>query len=439
MRNLLEGFIGIHSNGWNFADKSGIFVPFGANYFDPETGWAPKLWRMFNESRVKDHFSKMSDIGVNVARIFLTAASFQPESDSISKEALEKLDTMIDIAKQKGIRLILTGPDHWEGRPDYWGSDKYAGETALDALEFFWGELASHYKDETAIFAWDLLNEPEIHWKSDIMAEKWQLWLQSKYEAWSKLAQENIETATIPEDKIDPGSQKLYDYQLFRESIAYEWTKRQVDSIRAVDNNHLITVGFIQWSFPLLRAPWGGNAHQPGRYAAFNPLKLAPMLDFICIHFYPILGDPGDPKLKLDNTQYLQAVTNYCYAGKPVVIEEFGWYGGGEMYGKFRTESYQSEWNTNAVESTMGLASGWITWAFSDTPTSTDITKFGGLYSIEGNLKEWGKSFRSLSSRIIGSSRSDNFKIPGIDERMALTGDVKVLYEKYLNESGIAL
>lgn len=428
----MGGYIKVHSDSWNFvcSDSGEIFIPFGANYFDPETGWAPKLWIMFDKKRVQEHFQKMSDIGVNTSRIFLTTQSFQPKSDVISKEGLEKLDTMIDIAKSHNIKLILTGPDHWEGSPDYWRPDKYAGESALSALEFFWYEVANRYKNEPTIFAWDLLNEPEIYWKSEAMNEKWRLWFKDNY---------GTDAMEIPEDRTDKGNDLLYKYQLFREFIAYEWTHRQVNAIRAVDPNHLITIGFIQWSFPLIRAPWGEKANMPSRYAGFNPIKLSKLLDFICIHFYPILGDPGNAELKIKNTHYLQAVVNYCYVGKPVIIEEYGWYGGGEMNGKYYPESYQSEWNTNVVQSTLGLASGWIVWAYADTPTSTDLTKFGGLYNIKGELKEWGKSFKSLSEKITRSElqRRKDIRPADFDEVEAFTGDVKDLYEQYLINSGI--
>jgi beta-galactosidase GanA len=447
----MRGFIKVHKDDWNFinSETSEIFVPYGANYFDPETGWAPKLWQMFDKNRVQDHFSKMADIGVNVARIFLTTASFQPKKDTILDESLQKLDTMIEIAEKYGIRLILTGPDHWEGRPDYWSSDKYAGEPALTALEYFWHEVANQYKDETIIFSWDLLNEPEVLWSSEAMTQKWRLWLLGKYKdtkslanAWGSLHNnETIETAEIPPDKINEGDQRLYDYQLFREHIAYEWTRRQADAIRSVDANHPVTVGLIQWSFTLLRAPWGEKSDQPGRYAAFNPIKLAPILDFICVHFYPILGDPGEPELALRNTQYLQAVANYCYTEKPVVIEEYGWHGGGDFDGKYRTETYQSDWNTNVIKSTLELASGWLVWAYADTPTSTDITKFGGLYNIKGELKEWGKSFKSLAPEITSSTmkRAEKIKRADFDECLALTGDVHNLYDEYIINSGIKL
>ena len=441
----MKGFIGVHSDNWNFVNmESGdIFIPFGANYFDPETGWAPKIWQKFDKNRVQEHFHMMADAGVNIARVFLSCTSFQPEPDSILKDGLEKLDTMIEIAKQTEIRLMFTGPDAWEGAPGYWKPDRYAGEPALKALEYFWHEIGSRYKDETAIFAWDLLNEPMILWESKVMLQKWHNWLLDKYKdtaslakAWDDLGDgESLETAAIPQNDVNAGNQRLYDYQLFRESIAWEWTKRQVDAIREVDPNHMVTVGLIQWSFPLVRASWGGNAGKPGGYAAFNPKKLAPLLDFTCIHFYPVLGDPGNPESADLNTRYLQAAADYCYAGKPVVLGEYGWHGGGEMKGKYHPESYQSAWNNRAVRATTGLISGWLVWAFSDTPSSTDLTIYGGIYNIKGELKEWGKDFKALAQRFKSEPklmRWDKSASVDMDERQALTADVRPLFEQYV-------
>ena len=44
-----------------------------------------------------------------------------------------------------------------------------------------------------------------------------------------------------------------------------------------------MTVGLIQWSVPLnLAGPW--------HYAAFRPRQIAPWLDFLEVHFYPLDG-----------------------------------------------------------------------------------------------------------------------------------------------------
>jgi hypothetical protein len=139
------------------------------------------------------------------------------------------------------------------------------------------------------------------------------------------------------------------------------------------------------------------------------------------------------------NTRYLQAVTNYCYTNKPVFLEEFGWLGSDEA-GDFHTDAYLSRWNCNAVNSTTGLVTGWAVWAMSDTPTSTDCTKWGGLFTAKGALKQWGKDFKVLSEKLTHSQlkRTDQVKSIEIDERMALTADVRTMYPQYLEMTGIA-
>jgi hypothetical protein len=44
-----------------------------------------------------------------------------------------------------------------------------------------------------------------------------------------------------------------------------------------------------------------------------------------------------------------------------------------------------------------GLASGWLNWAYADTPSSQDITRFSGLVSEGGDVKPWGREFRELA------------------------------------------
>ena len=111
------GLVTISPNGQGFVERSSgrSFTPLGVNYYDPNTGWAPKIWRQFDARRVTQHFEVMRDLGVNCARVFLTAATFQPDVNTIDEQALVKLDTLVRIARRSGIRLILTGPDHWEG------------------------------------------------------------------------------------------------------------------------------------------------------------------------------------------------------------------------------------------------------------------------------------------------------------------------------------
>lgn len=423
----------VSAGGQGFAERDSgrSYIPFGTNYYDPHTGWAPKIWRQFDADKVREHFVVMKKLGVNCARVFLTAGSFQPEAKTIDERALKKLDTLIEIARQTGIRLILTGPDHWEGSPSYWRPDRFAGEGALQALDYFWQVIGQRYRGEPAIFAWDLLNEPHLPWFVKEWQERWNGWLKKAYEnenslktAWEEEFNESDKwgEVAIPDDKSNAGNPRLRDWQFFREYLADEWVRRQVEAIRRVDPTHLITVGYIQWSYPLVRPG------QPSRYAAFNPHRQKRWLDFMTIHFYPTMGAPlGSDENWDKNIRYLQAVLGYCHTGKPVVLGEFGWYGGGAPQNHpHLTESQQAEWISAEIDASRSLADGWLSWPFADTPGSTDISLFAGLVKPDLTVKAWGQRFRELSANLSGLKQSTP-KLPTLDISKALTADSDVL------------
>jgi len=395
----------VRPDGAGFMERESrrAWVPFGTNYYDPNTGWAPKLWRQFDEGRVRTHFDVMQSLGVNCARVFLTAAGFQPTEDKVEEAALGKLDAMVRIAREHGIRLIPTGPDHWEGSPDYWRGDRFGGERALKALEVFWETVAGRYRGEPAIFAWDLLNEPHIPWSNPDWPDRWRGRLREKYGSWEALrtdwgsevpADGQWEAISIPADEADADSVRLADYQGFREYLADEWVRRQAEAISRVDPTHLVTVGYIQWSYPLVRR--AGRS----RYAAFDPLRQARWVDFHTIHFYPVLGSPfASEETHRKNLDYLRAVLAWCHVGKPVVLGEFGWYGGGAPQNHpFLSEQQQADWIAAEIEATRGLADGWLSWPFADTPSSRDISLYSGLVKPDMTLKAWGRTFQSYSA-----------------------------------------
>ena len=434
------GLIVVGPDGKGFVEQpSGRpFTPFGVNYYDPNTGWAPKIWRQFDPNHVTRHFEVMHDLGINCARVFLTAATFQPDVNTTDERALAKLDAFIGIARQSGIRLILTGPDHWEGSPAYWKPDRFAGEQALKALDNFWRTVGQRYRAEPAIFAWDLLNEPHMPWFTETWRPMWNQWLQAKYGTWEKFkaawASEIKEgdswgSVAAAQNKASKGNPRLLDWQLFREHLADKWVRRQVEAIRQADPTHLVTVGYIQWSYPLVR---GGD---PSLYAAFNPQRQSRWLDFLCIHFYPLLGKPLESKEAWDrNLTYLQSALAYCHVGRPVVLEEFGWYGGGAPRGQpSLTEDEQDRWIVAEIEATRRLSDGWLSWPFADTPTSTDMSKYGGLVRPDMTRKQWAKSFAQYASNLANLPQPTP-ELPKFDVAASLTtpaDDLKPLHEKY--------
>ena len=188
----------------------------------------------------------------------------------------------------------------------------------------------------------------------------------------------------------------MRDWQHFREHLADRWICRQVEALRKADPTHLVTVGYIQWSYPLIRH---GN---PSRYSAFNPHRQARWLDFVTIHFYPTLGSPfGSEENWLKNLDYLRAVLAYCHTSKPVVLGEYGWYGGGAPQNHpYLSEDDQARWLSDEIEASRPLADGWLSWPFADTPESRDISLFAGLVKADFTLKAWGHKFKVLAANL---------------------------------------
>jgi hypothetical protein len=130
------------------------------------------------------------------------------------------------------------------------------------------------------------------------------------------------------------------------------------------------------------------------------------------VHFYPF--DHGVYQYASDesearNLAYLESVVReVARPGKPVVIAEFGWYGGAKPSfdgGRHpaASEDQQARWCRRVVETTAGLACGWLNWGFYDHPESHDVSQLTGLLQVDGTVKAWGYEFSRLSQRLSGA------------------------------------
>ena len=400
--------IQVAPGGGGFVTSSGRpFVVLGVNYFRPGTGWAPQVWKRFDAEATRSDFARLRDLGGNCVRVFLSYGSFYPKAGRLDPEGLAKFDRFLQLAEEAGVYVHPTGPDHWEGLPDLAKGDRIAEEKILVALEDFWRQFAARYRGRSVIFAYDLLNEPEVPWNSPALGVRWNEWLAKTYgsaerqqAAWGTT---NVVWGSqpVPSREARPG-RELLDFQHCREDVAEGWTRRQVAAIRSVDPEALVTVGLIQWSVPVhIAGAW--------HYSAFRPERVAPLVDFMEIHFYPFARgfyEYGSDEDELRNLAYLNCVVReVARFQKPVVVAEFGWFGGGKLSldgGKHpaATEEQQARWNRKAVETTAGLASGWLNWGFYDHPGAGDVTELLGLLKPDGTEKAWGREFRQFSRRL---------------------------------------
>ncbi|MFA7005613.1 MAG: cellulase family glycosylhydrolase, partial [Verrucomicrobiia bacterium] len=405
--------IRVAAGGRTFVTEAGKpFVPLGVNYYRPGTGWAPQLWKQFDAEATRRDLVKLCELGANCVRVFISFGSFYSKPGALDDEGLKKFDQFLAMAEEAGIYVHPTGPDHWEGLPEWARTDHFADETLLRSLEDFWRLFAVRYRGRNVIFAYDLKNEPSVGWDSADMRTRWNAWLKQRYASPADAAKAwAVDTATIqwgevavPPKKDAPDSKRLLDYQHFREERADDWTQRQAAAIKATDPHALVTVGLIQSSVPAS----SGGAHS----AAFRPSRQAKFLDFLEVHFYPNsrgLYDYTKPEDEQRNLAYLESVVREVAApGKPVVLAEFGWYGGGALRlrnGKMSapgTEEQQARWCRRAVETTAGLACGWLNWGFYDHPQANDCSQLTGLLTVDGKLKAWGVEFQKLAAQFGG-------------------------------------
>jgi len=422
-------------------DGGKTFHPFGVTYYRPGTGWAPQVWKQWDAQATRKDFARMKELGVNCVRVFLSYGSFYSEPGVLQPEGLAKFDEFLRIAEEAGIYVHPTGPDHWEGAPS-WQPVAIEEEKTVAALESFWKLFAARYRGRHVIFAYDLKNEPELAWDSETLKEKWNSWLTKRYSSVAALAHAWGETNTLQLGHVPPlsdsdalNSRRLLDYQDFRETLADEWTRRQANAIKSVDPEALVTVGLIQWSVPSLLP---GSVRY---YSAFRPERQAKFLDFLEIHFYPFANgayEYRDEAEETANLAYLEGVVReVARSGKPVLVAEFGWYGGGKPgfdNGKhpFATEEQHAHYCRRLVEVSAPYATGWLNWGFYDQPEASDCSQFTGLVTASGKTKAWGKVFSELAATPPVAARRAARPSLNWDACLTSTAAAKKFREEYL-------
>ena len=417
-------FIRVARDNWTLEESQTgkRFVPFGCNYYDAHTGWPPQVWNRFDPAAVQQDFRKMEDLGVNAIRVWLQWSVFMPSVEKLSMKAVDQCHTVLSFARDSGIRVNLTGPEFWEGYPrwlspnEVQGYQHFVNAKYMDAHATFWELFAGHFAEETIIYGFDLANEPFMPWDGEDLRRLWNQWLNGRYGsarmvrcAWGRSTPGGLRMGEVPPppNRRVPGSRYLVDYQTFREEMACRWTRNTVGAIRRKDQNHLITVGLHQSGCPL-------EEIIPSRYTAFNPHLLKEFLDYISLHWYPF-GNPLTaacqpfdlPRSMEQSMSVFLANCRYSYAGKPLLLEECSYYGGGSplFWGgvlPHRTENEQEKFSRRFISVSKGSVGGWLNWPLQDTEKSTDTSAYGGLYTATGELKPWGRSFRTIGGRIKG-------------------------------------
>ena len=387
-----------------FTRDGQAFTPWGANYFVPGTGWPPQLWKRFEPERAREDFRRMSELGVNVVRVFATWASFVESETEINEEGFGKFEQMLDIAWENGILLHPTGPDHWEGGPFFTSDRNYiTSEPMLKAAENYWREMGRRFKDDERIFAFDILNEPSVR-PDEII-----------WEEWRKIAEAKDDPVNWPARYEHPSQSICGEARMAMERLANRygdrWLGRLTEAIRSTGTSVPVTCGFLQHTFPLT----GGSC-------GFHLSGAAEILDFISIHYYP-----GNINGSMDYRRAADSCALWAsYAasfGLPVIFGEFGWtggntrpmVGGGQVRLASSTEELSAVWCRDLVVNSRPFACGWLCWGTYDIPEARDCTLSTGLLDAQGRVKEWGRMFQALGPQVAGNTMACDLPVKTFD------------------------
>jgi len=290
------------------------FVPWGFNYDHDERGRLLEDYWEAEWPKVEEDFREMKGLGANVVRIHLQLGKFMREPDKPNDAALDQLARLIALAERLHLYLDLTGLGcyHKKDVPRWY--DDLSEKHRWDVQARFWEAIASRCARSSAIFCYDLMNEPVVPGGRRKPRE----WLGPAF-----AGKHFVQFITL-----DQGDRP-------RPTIARQWVQHLTAAIRKHDRHHLITVGLVPWSLD-----------RPGLTSGFVPEKIIAELDFLSVHLYP-------EKSALEEA--MKTLKGFAL-GKPVVIEEM-----------FPLKCPLAEFE-QFVDESEAIATGWIGFYWGKTP-----------------------------------------------------------------------
>ena len=420
--------IRVAADRWNFEleGSDGEFItPLGGNILSDQHPGEGTLFQNFNEEDCNRRLGLMAELRLNCLRQAIGVNEVFDPKNGLKAEGLKNWDIFISLAEKHGIYLMPVGG--YLGGNDWFDVERLADSgRSLDEACAFWKAFVGHYAGHPAIWAWDLRNELLYSAKAHMVApgstdevridssikEKWPDYLSSRYQSldvMNRLYGRNYTAFTeVPatlefvESPFDPCA---YDFRCYLNERGYDWCKRQCEVIRAVSPLHMLVQGNNTWLSPDQDLFLANGFHNRALHDLF---------DFVTHHPYPALqaipNGRGDP---LDGGPPLEYWLNACvgmsrleFYGKPVVLQEFGWYGGGpsrflcEL--PYRSEKDHAEYTWTLMQKLVPHVNGFINWPTFDMPTANDISNHGGIFTHDGRPKELAVIYQDTAKALQG-------------------------------------
>lgn len=327
----------------------------GANFWSRVGG--PRMWSRYDAETVRRELEVLAEHGCTVTRSFCFWPDFVPEPEQLDLDAVDRLIDFLDAHTELGLATIPTfivGHMSGENWDPIWrdGRDLYRDSWLVSQQAWFAAEIARRTAQHPAIAGWIVSNE-------------------------------------MP----------LYGGVGTTEEIT-AWARAMIDAVRAAGANQPISLGDGAWGVEV-------SGHDNG----YSLRALAPLVDFIGPHVYPMQDD-----------QVRQALAAACACelaagfGKPVILEEFG------VSSDFAADDHAAAYYRQVLYTTLlAGARGWLAWCNSDYDDLRNEDPYRhhtfelhfGLTDSRGRPKPQLESFASFSRLVARLSETGWKRVAG--------------------------
>jgi len=316
---------------FNLDGQSGYFV--GTNAW-----W---LGHLTSDADVEQSFSDIAESGLKTVRVWGFGNANAPSDQTVYYQLLDnttntitinegangipRLDSVVKFAEKYNVKLVLPFLNNWDDLGgintycNYFGCNAttfYTNSAAQAAYQNYISYVVNRYKDSSAIFSWQLCNEPRCHGCDS--------------------------------------------------SIITQWASETSALIKSLDPAHMVNLGDEGW---FCSGGDGSYAYSCGEGVDFEANLAIKTLDYGGFHMYP---DQWGYELSWGNewiAQHAQLAGQY---GKPIVLEE---YGASTVFAN-RT-AVMRDWQQTITANPIAFDSWWqFATNFTDAPGPSDVYSF---------------------------------------------------------------
>jgi endo-1,4-beta-mannosidase len=278
----------------------------GANFWSRSGG--PLMWRSYDPAIIDEELKTLADYGLTMTRSFFYWPDFMPAPDQIDEDMTARFADFLDRHQARGLQTIPTfivGHMSGENWDPAWraGRDLYSDVYMVGRQAWFAAEMTRRFCHHPAVAGWLVSNEMPLYGGADTDHHT--------VEAWARLIR---------------------------------------DAVRAAGGHQPFSLGDGAWGIEVR-----------GRDNGFRLSDIAPLVDFLGPHVYPVGDDPVRQKFAAALDCELAGTF-----GKPVIMEEFG------VSSDFAAEDNAARYYRHVLWNTLlAGATGWIGWNNTDFALTT--------------------------------------------------------------------